>query len=103
MSNDLDALLKEIQYKTGLTLDQVAESIGYSRPYLSKIRKKGAEMVIGKLKERFKAELSENASDDYGALLAVLISRVAELMSDKTGRSHAVETERIRSSFTTVS
>jgi hypothetical protein len=58
LSNEAQILLKEIQFKTGKTLEDIAKDIGYSRPYLNNVKLKGAgEKVIGLLKEKYKGIL----------------------------------------------
>lgn len=55
MSKEAQILLKEIQYKTGMTLEEIADKIGYSRPYLNNVKLKGGGgKIIGILKEKFK-------------------------------------------------
>ena len=39
--NTLEALLNEIQFKTNKNLEEIANDIGYSRPYLTTIKNKG--------------------------------------------------------------
>lgn len=60
MSNEADKLISEIQYKTGLSLEEIADKIGYSRPYLNNVKLKGGgKKVIGVLREKF-AEILQN-------------------------------------------
>lgn len=60
MSKEADDLLKEIQYKTGKTLEEIAVEIGYSRPYLNKVKLMGGgEKIIGILKQKY-AEILQN-------------------------------------------
>lgn len=55
MSNEAQDLLKEIQYKTGKTLQEIADEINYSRPYLNNVKLKGGGgKVVGVLKEKYK-------------------------------------------------
>jgi transcriptional regulator with XRE-family HTH domain len=35
-ASSLHEMIKEIQFKTGLNIQQIADKLGYSRPYLSK-------------------------------------------------------------------
>lgn len=54
MSNNLEILLNEVQLKTRLTLEQIAQRLGYSRPYLNKMKKNGGNQKLEKmLKETF--------------------------------------------------
>jgi len=55
LSNELAELISLIQFKTRKNLDEIAESIGYSRPYLSKAKKGTGDvsMIVGKLKEMY--------------------------------------------------
>lgn len=60
MSNEAQQLLKEIQYKTGKTLEEIAADIDYSRPYLNNVKLKGGgEKVIGILKAKY-AKILQN-------------------------------------------
>ena len=43
MSNKLRDIVYEIQYKLDFTLEQVAEKVGYSGPYISRAMAKGVE------------------------------------------------------------
>ena len=54
MSNELETLLDEIQVKTQLTLEEISEKIGYTRPYLNKAKKEGGnKKLIGIIRETF--------------------------------------------------
>lgn len=54
MSNELEILLDEIQAKHRLTLDEIADKIGYSRPYISRAKNKGTNTkLIAILKDEF--------------------------------------------------
>lgn len=58
MSNSLKNIVSDIQYRLNLSQEQIAERIGYSRPYLTKAIKAGAD---GKLLETIKREFPEIA------------------------------------------
>jgi hypothetical protein len=63
MSNELEKLLEEIQYKTKMSLEDIALRIGYSRPYLNKQKNKGGnKAIIGHLRQEFK-EILEATND----------------------------------------
>jgi tetrahydromethanopterin S-methyltransferase subunit G len=52
MTNQAKQILDELQYKTGKNLDEIADELGYSRPYLSNVKKHGGgEKVMGRLLE----------------------------------------------------
>lgn len=54
MSNEAQRILNEIQYRTGKSLEEIAEDIGYSRPYLNNVKLKGGgEKIIGILKTKY--------------------------------------------------
>lgn len=64
MSKEAQILLKEIQYKTGKTLEEIAADIDYSRPYLNNVKLKGGgEKIIRILKERY-SEILQNVSQE---------------------------------------
>lgn len=46
MSNELKKLVKDIQYKRELTIDQIAAEIGYTRAYLNDAVNKGTNKKI---------------------------------------------------------
>ncbi len=94
MSNKLRDIVYEIQYKLDLTLEQVAEKIGYDRTYLSKAINKGVEgKLLATLKRVFADVLDkekptvtiEDKAKAYDALLAILATEVAALKADRTG------------------
>jgi transcriptional regulator with XRE-family HTH domain len=66
MSNEIDDLLKEIQYKTvpKLTIEQIAARIGYSRPHLTKQKKAGDNETIKKLLKAEFADILQNDAKD---------------------------------------
>ena len=49
MSNKLSQLVKDIKYKTDKTIEQIAESIGYSRVHLGREMKKEESPAIEEL------------------------------------------------------
>lgn len=60
MSNEIEKALNIIQFKTNKSLDEIAEIIGRTRPYLSSAKKKGKpESLVGRLKMHFPEELQE--------------------------------------------
>lgn len=60
MPTEAQILLKEIQYRTGKTLDEIAEDINYSRPYLNNVKLKGGgKKIIHVLKQQYKKQLNE--------------------------------------------
>lgn len=60
MANEVEILLKEIQFKTGLSLEEIADKIEYSRPYLNNVKLKGGgEKIVGILKEKFAETLQK--------------------------------------------
>jgi len=61
MSNEVQHLLNHIQYKTKKTLDEIAKEIGYTRPYLNKVKLKGVDSgkIIGILKSKYANELRD--------------------------------------------
>src|SRR5690349_17201173 len=61
MSNKLTELVKKIQYLKGWTIEQVAQSIDYTRPHLSKEMKKGND-VIEKLLEQTHSDILQNVT-----------------------------------------
>jgi phage repressor protein C with HTH and peptisase S24 domain len=58
MSNEIAKALDIIQYKTKKTLDEIAEDIGLSRPYLSTVKKKGEPLdILNRLIDYYQNEL----------------------------------------------
>lgn len=69
MSNELEILIDEIQFKTKLTIEEIAAKVGYSRPYLNKAKKKaGNKKLIGIIREKFQDVLLRNGNDENGHL-----------------------------------
>jgi hypothetical protein len=103
--NEGQEILNQIQYKTGHTLDQIAKTIGYSRPYLNKIKLKGGgEKIIGILREKYgkyldvKGNPVDKMKGDIkaqGALLSVLTGELASLRSSMTGENETVIRQRL--------
>lgn len=56
MSNNLKEIVAEIQYKLNLSQEQIAERIGYSRPYLTNAIKNNTG---GKIKDKIQREFKE--------------------------------------------
>lgn len=57
-SNEIGKLLDIIQFRTGKTLEEISADIGYSRPYLNKIKLKGGgQKVLGILNSTFREVL----------------------------------------------
>ena len=93
--NDLAVLLNEIQAITNLNLDEIAERIGKTRPYLSarKAIDKNDETnkrLIEALKVKFAKELKVRILDSdriaaHDAMISVLVAEVASLRSERTG------------------
>lgn len=68
MSNEAQELLKEIQYKTGKTLEEIASDIGYSRPYLNNVKLNGGGgKVVGILREKYKKILQNVPREKEGS------------------------------------
>ena len=60
MNNELDKILKQIQYKTGQKLTEIAENIGYSRSYLSSVRASGGnDTIIQLLRAKYNTVLDD--------------------------------------------
>lgn len=65
MSKELEILLDEIQNKTALTLEEIAEKAGYSRPHLNKAKKSGNDKkVVGRVREAFAQVLQNGTKGD---------------------------------------
>lgn len=97
MSNEAQHLLNHIQYKTGKTLDEIAQEIGYSRPYLNNVKLKGAGggKVVGVLKSKYVNELrdfshekSNLAASQNNGEISLLETLMAKLITvtDTTNR-----------------
>ena len=93
--NDLAVLLNEIQAITNLSLDEIAERIGKTRPYLSsrKAIDKNDETnqrLIEALRVKCAKELKVRILDSdrisaHDAMISVLVAEVASLRSERTG------------------
>jgi hypothetical protein len=71
MSNEIDNIIKKVQYKTGKSLDDIAKDIGYSRPHLSKEKKKGDnEHLLQVLKTKYYNILQEVPQETSGTVPA---------------------------------
>lgn len=109
MSNDIAKALKIIQVKTGMNLDEIADKIGKSRPYLSLVKKKGEPIeILESLKIAFKDELEDvifsnissnnkpssitegdlvNLILENNAMLSVSLDAMAELLASSSKRT----------------
>jgi hypothetical protein len=66
MTNQAKQILDELQYKTGKSLDEIAVETGYSRPYLSNVKKHGGgEKVMGRLIE-YRNKILPNVPHETG-------------------------------------
>ena len=93
--NDLAVLLDEIQARTNLTLDEIAERIGKTRPYLSsrkavKQNDEVNEKLINALRAKFGNDLGVRIKESdkvkaHDAMISVLVAEVASLRSERTG------------------
>jgi len=112
MSNEAAELLKKIQYATGLSLEEIASRIGYSRPYLNNVKLKGegGKKIISTLKLKFASELKQVEKQTpagvdiielagevrvHDAFIQVLISQVDSLEAARSGDHASVVAERI--------
>ena len=81
MSKELEILLDEIQFKTHLTLEEIAKKVGYSRPWLNRQKTSGGgKKLIGILKEAFKEELQKDTNSKKMAIDLDLESMAKELL-----------------------
>jgi len=66
LSNQLTILLDEIQFRKNITLEEIAETIGYSRPYLTSAKNSGREnkKLIGIIKETYSEILQNGTGKD---------------------------------------
>ena len=65
MTNKIENIVKEIQFKTDQSLEQIAATIGYSRPHLNKAKNSGVEgKVLEALKNKYK-EILQNVPTPY--------------------------------------
>lgn len=63
MSKELEKILDTIQFKTKMSLEEIADKIGYSRPYLNNAKKSGgSKKLIGVLMETF-PEILQNSTN----------------------------------------
>lgn len=94
MSNKLKDIIDEIQFKLNLTQEQIANRVGYSRPYLTIAIKNGTEgKIYEKLKREFENVLQNSTkiipvkdkAIAYDALFSVLVAELAALKAEKTG------------------
>lgn len=102
MSNELSKLIDVIQFKKKLTLEEIADAIGYSRPYLNNAKLSGgkSKKLIGVLKAKYPEVLIDSKiAIDYDkesmakdliqlkAIVKMLRSRHAKLEAKVLGRS----------------
>ena len=106
MSNELTQLLNEIQSKTRLTLEEIAEKVGYSRPYLNQAKAKPDNpKLLGIVRETFKDVLQKQTPKNgtiavqtspkdqlrdilqTKAMVKTILHEVASMKSKLTGQS----------------
>lgn len=63
-ANKLKDLVKEIQFRKDLTIEQIAESIGYSRVHLTKEIKKGGNKTLEDLLLKKYNEILQNVANE---------------------------------------
>lgn len=87
MTNQLEVLLNEIQLKTRLTLEEIAGEIGFSRPYLNKMKKTGGnDKIVKLLHEKYEDILQNDTS------LSDMQAQIAALKDDKKFLKKLLET-----------
>jgi len=62
MANQVKHMMKEVQFKTGMTIKEIATRIGYGREYVSKVMNNtdlNGEMLEGRLRNEFKTILTD--------------------------------------------
>lgn len=63
MSNPIRKLVKDIQYKTDFTLDQIAEKLGYSPAYFrNEVSKGKSKSVLESIQTKFNDIIEQNVS-----------------------------------------
>ena len=68
MENEIENIIKLIKFKTGSTIEQIANKIGYSREYLTSVKNSGkGNKVINVLKKEYK-EILQNVIKDTDGL-----------------------------------
>lgn len=72
---EVKRLIKDIQYKTDLTTEEIAKKLGYTRTYISSLANRGAseELLLEKIIEVYWKDLSVESKLD------VLMSEVTQL------------------------
>jgi hypothetical protein len=66
LSKELEKILDIIQFKTKMSLEEIADKIGYSRPYLNNAKKSGgSKKLIGVIMETF-PEILQNSTNSVG-------------------------------------
>lgn len=96
MSNTVGELIATIKYRTGKTAAEIAKEIGYTREHLTRAKNSDAPMIIGALREKFAAVLDPKPDAGLSSMVSVLVSRVAELIAEKTGRDVSIELQRLK-------
>lgn len=70
MSNTIRSLVKEIQFKTDLTLDQIAEELEYSPAYFRNEVSKGvSRTVLEALQTKYQKIIEQNVSRETTATI----------------------------------
>lgn len=95
---EMDELILAIRFAYKLNEEEIAEKVGYNRVYISQSRSRNtvSSKFINALLGAFPDAVNiKHASSDEHALMAVLIERVASLLSDRSGRSAQIEREII--------
>ena len=96
-------IVKEIKYKTGKTVGEIAAQIGYSRPYFTDQVNKGEnDILLDLLRKTFpeiehnvpfsNTELSQNSTDS--AYLNMLLRSLEQRIDDQKQKSPDVDTSR---------
>lgn len=109
MSNSIRKLVKDIQYTTELTLDEIADKLGYSRSYFrNEVSKGRSKSVLETIQAKFKDIIEQNVSREtqngltnvpdvdqflvskmlkQDAMAEVMLGVLAELLAKQTGQS----------------
>jgi hypothetical protein len=89
VSNSLAELIDEIQFKSKLSLEEIADSIGYSRPHLNKEKLKGENKKLeGMLREKFK-EILQNVPGAIDHKYVRTIEELNEMYKKEIARLQA--------------
>lgn len=95
---EMNELILAIRYYYQLNEEEITEKIGYNKTYISQARSRGtvSEKFMKLLGSTFPDASKAKATDsDEHALLAVLVERVAFLLSESSGKSAQIERETI--------